>query len=123
MKYTDDTLLTTGKYSFTKLARVPAKYLLAIYKNKTIKDESLYSYIEENLERIKSRLNEPIPLPEIELCEKTTYFSIKEAKCALTIINQDEREHKKPVRVYECLKCGGWHLTSITLDEWKEINN
>lgn len=119
MKYTDDTLLTTGKYSFTKLARVPAKYLLAIYKNKTIKDESLYSYIEENLERIKSRLNEPIPLPEIELCEKTTYFSIKEAKCALTIINQDER----PVRVYECLKCGGWHLTSITLDEWKEINN
>jgi uncharacterized protein (DUF3820 family) len=110
MKYTDDTPILFGKYKFTRLSRVPAEYLLTLLKNKC-PDKDIITYIEQNIESIKARLN--IEVPPLELpCDKVIYVNEKEAKLHLSNIRSKEQDHKKPIRAYECEKCGGWHLTS-----------
>ena len=47
----DYTLMTFGKYKGTKLANVPADYLLYLYSNGTF--GPLKDYIEQNLELLK----------------------------------------------------------------------
>lgn len=123
--YTDNSILTLGRYKFTSLFRVPAEYLLNIYykenKNNKYPDRELIAYIEKNLEKIKQRqeLGETVPVLE-RLCEKITFPSEKDAKYQIKQIREKEQKHKKPVRAYECEKCGGWHLTSISYEEWKK---
>lgn len=63
-------------------------------------------------------------------CAKTGKFvfaSEKIAKQELKRIrqlyaNKKEKEEKKiPVRAYYCEVCGGWHLTSISIEQYKGI--
>ena len=123
--YTDDTLLTFGKYKFTKLCRVPADYLYALYKNKSYYNDELKEYIINNLENIILRMEGILQSPPLDFpCEKISYSKEKDAKQVLQKINVLEQVHKKPIRTYECEKCGQWHLTSLSLEEWKiKINN
>ena len=116
--YTDDSLITFGRYRFTKLCRVPATYLIDISKY-NYPDKELKAYVESNIEKISDRLEGRINTPKpIKVCKKITYASEKNAKADIKKIQKIEQENKKPVRAYECEKCGGWHLTSISYEEW-----
>jgi hypothetical protein len=119
--YTDNSMLTTGKYKYISLCRVPPEYLLEIFKNKKHPNKELLEYIENNMEKIKGRLIGEIPIPELVLpCEKIMYPSEKAAKTEIRRIEKLEQENKKPVRAYECEKCGAWHLTSIPFEKWEK---
>lgn len=121
--YTDDTLLTHGKYKFIALCRIPAKYLLNVYNSKNPTDKDLNEYIERNLDIIKARQNGLITSPVLKVtCEKIIYISKKEAKLEINRIKLKVQENKKPIRTYECEKCGGWHLTSIPIEDWNIIS-
>ncbi|PAC29221.1 hypothetical protein BWI92_16465 [Flectobacillus sp. BAB-3569] len=111
--YTDQTLLTFGKYKFTQLCRVPPEYLLRIHQAKSYFNAELKEYIINNLERIIQRRDGIIPTPIVYFpCKKVIYISKKEANKFLESIKYLEQNHKKPVRAYECDKCGYWHITS-----------
>lgn len=59
-KLTDDYVLEMGKYRGTKLANVPASYLLFLWENSNFKfyyGTALKEYIEENLEALKQEQN------------------------------------------------------------------
>lgn len=49
MTYTDNTVLTWGIWKGTKLANVPANYLLWLYNNNKC-DDNLRKYIKENMD-------------------------------------------------------------------------
>ncbi len=53
MAYTDETVLTFGKYKGEKLANIPAEYLLWLYDNKKVFKQPLKNYIERNMEVLK----------------------------------------------------------------------
>lgn len=119
MKYTDHTPIPFGKYKFISLCRVPADYLLQLYKDKAPYLADIREYIETNMETIIMRKEGILKPPPFEFpCGKTTYINGKDARRVLEYIKGIEQEHKKPVRAYECDKCGGWHLTSIPLEDW-----
>lgn len=133
--YTDNTLLTWGPHKFTKLCRVPADYLMDIYNKKT-HDKQLTQYIKDNFEKIKARLEGKITAPELDLSfrltktgiqllcqgtDKIIFPSEKEAKQEIKRISYMEQKQKKPQRAYECATCGGWHLTSISFEEWQTL--
>jgi uncharacterized protein (DUF3820 family) len=120
--HTDDTILTTGKYKFTRLCRVPPDYLLAVYKDKNFPDKELAEYVRENIGRIMQRKRGEVPTPELKrICEKITYLSEKDAKFVIAKARDNVQENKKPVRAYECEKCSGWHLTSIPYEKLEKI--
>ncbi|MDI9882416.1 hypothetical protein [Flectobacillus longus] len=111
--YTDQTLLTFGKYKFTQLCRVPPEYLLRIHQAKSYFNAELKEYIINNLERIIQRRDGIILTPIVYFpCKKVIYISKKEANRFLESIKYIGQNHKKPVRAYECDKCGYWHITS-----------
>lgn len=111
--YTDYTILTFGKYKFTRLDRVPADYLLKIYENKNKSNQDLYNYVAENLEKIIMRESGIIESPTLNSpCKKITYLNKKDANTVLAQIATTNQTHKKPIRSYECPLCSGWHLTS-----------
>lgn len=51
-KYTDETILTFGKYEGFKLTNVPADYLLYLYDNKKSFGK-LHEYIIENIDILR----------------------------------------------------------------------
>jgi hypothetical protein len=119
--FTDETILTFGKYKFTKLGKVPAEFLIRQFDNKQFFGNLEFKeYLELNIERIRTKQTELHTeiIEQENICDKFVYASEKIAKQSLRDINQVQQKHKKPVRAYECDKCGGWHLTSKT--EWKQ---
>jgi len=121
--YNDNTILTVGKYKFIALCRVPADFLLRMYTNKGYYNAELKEYIESNIEKIILRNEGLIITPPLDFpCEKLFYANRKIAKGVLRKIASMKQEHKKPIRVYECEKCGGWHLTSMPLEEWQKAS-
>ena len=119
--YTDETILTKGKFKFTALCRVPPTYLLQIYKKKNKSNPELYEYVVNNLPLIEGRLNGTIEIPEFSLeCKKIVYNSEKVAKIELSRIRNLTQHHKKPVRVYACSNCGGYHLTSMPIELYRK---
>ncbi len=120
--YSDKTLLITGKYKFVSLGRVPAQWLLDIYKKGTHADYELFEYIVANLDKIKARNTGSSAVEPIKLtCDKFMYATESIARAHLRGIKNTEQEHKKPNRAYECRKCGGWHLTSMDYNKEKPI--
>lgn len=110
--YTDNTVLAHGKYKFTSLCRIPPEYLLSLHNNKQFHDQALVTYVANNLEKIKARRDGSMPTPELErVCTKIA-FTKSDAKKELKRIRDTSQDHKKPIRSYECDKCGWWHLTS-----------
>jgi hypothetical protein len=54
-------------------------------------------------------------------CHKTIFHSEKAAKIALDKIKETDSESpKRPIRAYECDECGGFHLTSWSLELYQE---
>lgn len=118
--YTDDTILTWGRYKFTALKRIPASWLLSKHKSKGIHDMVLVEWVADNFERLKEREErekkgekpEELPLP----CTKNTYSSEEQAKKHLKEIRRYAESHEQknhiPVRAYPCPFCKGWHLSS-----------
>lgn len=121
--FTDETILTFGKHKFTKLCRVPAKYLLDTYRGWGNQPRTeLFDYIQSNMESILARERGEIVAPELKIeCDKIIFPNEKSAKYKITQLRNVEQDHKKPVRAYECEKCGGWHLTSISYEKWEKI--
>jgi hypothetical protein len=119
--YNDRTLLTSGKYKFVSLGRVPAEWLLKIYnQGGNAADPQLFEYVKNNIEKIRSRATGTnIIEPLKPTCDKITYATEALARAALRKIKTDERTHKKPQRVYECWRCSGWHLTSKDFNKEK----
>lgn len=142
MAYTDNTILTFGEHKFTALCRVPAQYLLNLYKNKNKHpDKDLMEYIEKNMDTLKSKLEGKTSYPEMDIdfrlsgrsgnniklvckhTDKIIYATQNEAKNEIKRIqNIEQKNKKKPTREYECEKCGGWHTTSMPLETYEEKN-
>jgi hypothetical protein len=119
--YTDDTILTQGAHKFTKLCRVPPDYLILIHKNKSAWNRELQEYVDNNIEHIIMRKEGILPTPPLEKpCDKVTYCSKKDANIVLRKIIEMGGNHRKPIRSYECNRCGGWHLTSWTWEDYKQ---
>lgn len=132
--YTDNSILTWGKHKFTKLCRIPADYLLRL-TDCNCPDNELLKYIEFNKDAIIARNEGIVDTPEVELgfkfvgnrvkiicpdTEKIIFISEKDAKNEIQRIMNLTQTQKKPVRAYECTKCGGWHLTSISYEEYEK---
>lgn len=109
--YSDNTILTFGKYKFTRLCNVPKEYLIRIYEKNNCPDKKLYEWINNNIHRITNGLDAK---PVKKICYKITYESENAAKSHLKSIknNSDTNRSIIPVRAYECPLCSGWHLTS-----------
>lgn len=113
MAYNDNTILTFGEYKFTRLCRVPAFYLIDLYKS-GCQDKELLEYVKENMDKIKDRLEGKSKTPQLVMpCTKFAYSDEKDAKRHLKEIhNKGDNHGYQPIRAYECNKCGFWHLTS-----------
>ncbi|MFC3365282.1 hypothetical protein ACFOG5_19060 [Pedobacter fastidiosus] len=72
--YTDDTILTTGKYRFTLLCRVPPEYLLNLYTRKNKANLELYEYVERNLSLIEARASGEVEIPVLDITCKKIYL-------------------------------------------------
>lgn len=114
--YTDNTILTWGKYKFTSLKNVPASWLLANHKNNSLHDKELLEYISNNLDRLKELHEKGFTPPEVKMpCTKYQYASEEEAKKHLREIRKKGKQspsHVLPVRAYNCPICKFYHLTS-----------
>lgn len=120
LPYTDTTVLLFGPHKFTALSRVPAGYLLSLLKTKRAHPKPLIEYIEKNIDVITARHQGLIKPPPIFRCPKGIYVSKKEANAFLDKIKNTSQYHKKPIRSYECAKCGYWHVTSKTVEEYEQ---
>ena len=140
--YTLDIKLSFGKYRFTKIKDVPIKYLLSFYKSyynsSDYRHKKLIEYIESNQEILKQiKPKKEIIHPKgigykiigshvkliCESSNKIIFISEKEAKFEINRIRDLEQENKKPIRAYECEKCSGWHLTSISFEQYEKLKN
>jgi uncharacterized protein (DUF3820 family) len=54
-KFTDESIMTFGKYKGEKMANIPAEYLIWLYENSNIFGE-IKEYIKENLDVLKSEI-------------------------------------------------------------------
>lgn len=114
--YTDQTVLTFGKYKFASLCRVSPGYLLDIFKNKSYPNNDLKGYIENNIDLILSRERGTALISVLELpCSKIQFATEALAKEELRRIQSLNQEGVKPVRAYECPQCSAWHLTKKPL--------
>lgn len=127
--YTDDTILTWGKYKFTRLKNIPASWLVSKHNNNGIHDRVLVQWVADNLERLKERAEQEIgkkfhkviaPPP---VCDKYQYASEEQAKKHLREIHnkgKNSEGHVLPIRAYKCNECPFWHLTSKEFGNFAE---
>lgn len=110
-----DTKMKFGKFKGSILSEIDGSYLRMIYHDPKCSEE-LREYINENVGGVVKKFKiEDFKFP----CDKIIYFSEKEAKSHINKIKKMAQKHKKPVRAYECEKCGLWHLTSISYEDNK----
>lgn len=124
--YNDNTPLPFGKYKFTALGRVPAAYLVELHRTRNYRgNEQLKDYIESNLGSLADRAEREGINAKVKkvrsVCRKQTFESEKAAKAELRRIRSLEQKHKKPIRSYPCDFCGGFHLTSVPLEDFLQI--
>lgn len=131
MEYTDETKLNFGKYKGYKLSALPSNYLVNLYiqfVGTDLEDRALMKYIEDkkilnHLQYKRPFVSDTIGHKMINgfvhlICkyqDKIIFPSENDAKIELRRIWKLEQNNKKPKRIYECDKCGGWHLTSKQL--------
>ena len=81
----------------------------------------MYEYVVANIDSIRARARGEIIAPElVKICDKIVFVSEKDAKDRIRKLSELKQDNKKPVRAYECEKCGGWHLTSIPYEKWEK---
>lgn len=144
--YTDESPMRWGKYKRKALNKVPAEYLLELYEDRTHADHELIDYLTQNLPKIQERIEKKTIKPKsitkshlppisdgiigqrfngkrmVMTCnptQKVIYITKKDANAEIRRIQKYEDDRKKPQRSYECDKCGGWHLTSISKQDWE----
>lgn len=101
------------------MCRLPANYLIGLYGDKTAmwKYPEIKQYIEANMDRlIQTQETDIKPKDYLLPCYKYSYLDEKIANEQLKIVREDKGDHKKPIRAYQCEKCGFWHLTSKPLN-------
>ncbi len=54
------------------------------------------------------------------ICDKTKYGSYKEAQDAIKAI---AAKNKKPMKVYKCIECGGFHIATIHHNRKKHLDD
>ena len=110
--YTEETILTFGKYKFQRIKNVPLHYLQKMYDNPNgCPDAELVDFLKTHPGILLNIIRDEAPPPDF-ICSKITYPSEAEAKFHLRNIKNRGGDHKKPYRAYECPDCSGWHLTS-----------
>ena len=66
-----------------------------------------------------------MPRPNCTTSTKKRFPNRLEAELALADIHRSNSHHRhhryreEPIRSFECDSCGGWHLTSMTLEEYE----
>lgn len=120
---TGDDIIRFGKYSGKKVSELPYIYLINFYDQNFNSTNPLHKELIEYIESIrisKNKQNSDIELSEsgkmiCKISRKIYFLSEKDARIELRRIRSMEQENKKPIRVYECDMCSGWHLTSKPL--------
>lgn len=119
-RLTDESVLFWGKYEGRKLKDIPAEYLLELLE----KDDYPYGFKydlkqytiarKDALEAKRDIKANKVPFEPN--CKKKYYATKSIAKAHLKVIagmDWKKFQEKKPVRAYECDKCGFWHLTAM----------
>jgi len=130
VKYSDDTIMPYGGYRGFPVKNLPKKYLYNVLKDKKNARPEFIEYIIENAQRLGIKI--PVDVPKLKLpkyvppeemvqfiCDKKTFATEKDARRSLKTIRNAEGDNKKPIRVYECPECSGWHLTSMDIEIFK----
>lgn len=117
--YHDSSVLTKGPYKFKQFKNVPLSFFMNLYNNHPFEDQELLQYIQKRKTEgnIEGQKNNPV------ICDKYSFPSKETAKDRLNFLLSLHDNVKKPTRAYECEICGGWHLTSMPLSEYKTISN
>ncbi|MFM7853814.1 MAG: hypothetical protein ACKO96_18300, partial [Flammeovirgaceae bacterium] len=55
------------------------------------------------------------------MCKKTAFDSKEEAVNRIKQIKKEGKRNKTPRRSYKCVKCGKFHLTSMTKEQNKKV--
>lgn len=101
-----------GKYNGQAIERLPAFYLARVYmSNPEVMEQypAVKQFIEINCAALLL-----VGKPVGPICDtlKAAFVDKEAADKELKRIRKDPRKHKKPVRSYECERCGFWHHTS-----------
>jgi hypothetical protein len=100
-----------GQHKGRPIETLPGSYLVALYSDAGAmeKHPAIKNYIETNYRALL-----PIKKVYTPLCDtfKVCFVDKEAADKELKAIRQDPRKHKKPVRSYQCERCGFWHHTS-----------
>lgn len=125
--YSDFSVLKSGKHKGKMLFEVPADWLLSVlenyHPNNKQADMDLIEYIQKNKDLIPHREQKALEvIHSNSFCRKAYFPTKKDATFELNRIrskSQTQKDHKIPVRAYECEFCSAWHLTSESYEEWK----
>lgn len=131
--YTDDSKMTFGGYKGTRIGALPEDYLQGLIRHfSTIPDSLFKEYLLRKypeisvLERLYAShyIYDPVGF----ICDKRTFATKRDADD----FRKSDKKWKKgkkwkggkrPIRSYECPRCGGWHVTSKTVEEYEQAKN
>lgn len=114
--YTEETVLTYGRYTGKMIKDVPVDYLINVFKTGGDEHAALKEYMEANADKypgltligwFKSKRNVMVDFK----CIKRTFPTKKTAMDSIAN-PKSKQKGKRPIRAYECPVCSGWHLTS-----------
>lgn len=111
-------ILKFGKYRGQDIRVVPGPYLVGLYKSaqdQLDKYPLVREYIVENFGALIPTKSYLFLLTPICDTLKTCFVDQQDADKELKRIRKDPRKHKKPIRSYQCERCGFWHHTSKQL--------
>ncbi len=103
-----------------RYGQVSATFLLRFYVTQDYPNTSMKEYIETHLYELCARAIAQSMRDAKFVCVKVSYETHMEANIPLNDIREREQKKKKPVRTYECVHCGKWHLTSVSMKRWED---
>lgn len=114
--YTEDTVLSYGKYKGKMIKDIPKDYMINVHITGGEEHAELKKYIEANLDKYPglpflSWFNKKSYVMVTLKCTKRTYPTKKSAMDSI-VKPKSKTDKKAPIRAYECPICSGWHLTS-----------
>lgn len=56
-----------------------------------------------------------------KICKKRRYDTREVALVVLKYIRATSKRDKKPVKCYHCIKCSGWHLSSMNSNDYNKM--
>jgi len=98
-----------------------AEFLLEFYIKGDFPNDTMNVYVQENLEVLCLRATSQNLHHNPTTCWKLSYETQQEALNALAAIQNLRTCGKKPTRVYCCDECRQWHLTSMTVKRYRDL--